>query len=118
SEGGAWQVAGKPDMRPNTETVNETLAALANLKLVRYAVDKGADPKLFGLATPELVLEVVTRSGPRTLHIGAPVGGTKQRYARIPDADRTDVFVLDEADVAKILRDAAAFTKAPMRPVQ
>jgi hypothetical protein len=116
SEGGAWQVVGKPDVRPNTETVNETLATLAGLKLARYAVDKGADPKLFGLATPELVLEVVTRSGPRSLHIGAPVGVTKQRYARIPDADRTEVFVLDGADVAKIMRDAAAFTKAPALP--
>jgi hypothetical protein len=116
SDLGAWQVTGKPDLTPNTETVNETLAALANLKLARYAVDKGADPKLFGLSPPELVLEVVTRSGPRTLHVGAPVGETKQRYVRIPDGDRSDVFVLDEADVAKIARDAAGFTKAPAVP--
>jgi hypothetical protein len=118
SELGAWQVAGKPDLKPNPEAVNETLAALANLKLVRYAMDRGADPKLFGLDPPELVLEVATRTGKRTLQIGAVVGGTKQRYARVPDPDRSDVFVLEEADVAKIMRDAAAFTKAPVtRPL-
>jgi hypothetical protein len=110
-----WQVAGKPDLKPNPETVNETLAAVANLKLARYAVDKGADAKLFGLETPELVLEVITRTGKRTLHIGSVEGDSKRRYARLPGGDRSDVFVLDEADVARIVREAAAFTKAPSR---
>ncbi len=117
NDSGNWQMVGKPDLKLNTETVNETLAALANLKLTRYAVDKAADLRLFGLNPPELALEIVTRSGPRTLHLGAPVGDTKQRYARLAEANHSAVFVLEEADVAKILRDATAFTKAPAVPV-
>ncbi len=117
NDSGNWQMVGKPDLKLNTETVNETLAALANLKLTRYAVDKAADLRLFGLNPPELALEIVTRSGPRTLHLGAPVGDTKQRYARLSEANHSAVFVLEEADVAKILRDATAFTKAPAVPV-
>jgi len=113
TETGAWEVEGKMDLKPNTATVNETLAALAGLKVSHYVVDKGADFKLFGLEPPELVIEITTRTGKRTLHIGRAEGDSKRLYARIPDKDRSDVFVIDEADAAKILRDAAAFTKAP-----
>jgi hypothetical protein len=112
-----WQVEGKPEVKPNTATVNETLAALAGLKLSRYVVDKGADFKLFGLEPPELVIEIATRTGLQTLHIGRQEGDSKRLYARIPGKDRSDVFVIDEADAAKILRDVAAFTKAPERPM-
>jgi hypothetical protein len=108
---GNWQVAGKPDLKVNTEAVNETLAALAGLKLVRYAVDKDADLQLYGLKTPELVLEVATRGGKRVLSIGAREGGSGRRYAHVGDAGRTDVFILSEADAAKLLRDVPAFTR-------
>src|SRR5262249_39593476 len=47
--GDAWKVEGKPDVKVNTETVNDTVAALTGLKLERYAIDKGADFKLYGL---------------------------------------------------------------------
>ena len=56
-ETGVWKSLEKPEALLNTETVNDTLAALAGLKLERYAVDKGADKKLFGLDPPELVIE-------------------------------------------------------------
>jgi hypothetical protein len=111
-----WEVVGKPSLKVNTDTVNETLSALAALKLARYAVDKGADLKLFGLDHPELVLEVTTRTGKRTLEIGALEGGSKRRYARAPAKDHSDVFVLEEADLVRILRDAVAFTKLPLTP--
>jgi hypothetical protein len=111
-----WEISGKPDLKVNTDTVNETLAALAGLKLARYAVDKGADLKLFGLDHPDLVLEVATRNGKRTLEVGALEGGSRRRYARVPTKDRSDVFVLDEGDLTRILRDAAAFTKPPIVP--
>jgi hypothetical protein len=114
--GGDWQVAGKPDAKVNAMAVNETLSALAGLKLARYAVDKGADPGLFGLDKPELVLEVATRTGKHTLQIGGFVGESKDRYARVPEAGRTDVFVLDEATCARLVHDLAAFTRpAPAR---
>src|SRR5262249_48693950 len=40
SEAGAWQIVGKPELKIVPATVTETLAALAGLKLVRYAMDK------------------------------------------------------------------------------
>jgi hypothetical protein len=113
SAGGTWQVAGKPDVKVSTEAVNDALGALAGLKLARYVVDKGADPKLFGLDKPDLLLEVVTRSGRRLLEVGGFEGGSKRRYARVSAADRSDVFLLDEADCGRILRELSGFTRAP-----
>ena len=55
--GGDWKVEGKPDVKVNAETVNDTLAALTGLKLDHYAVDKGADFKLFGLEPPQRIVE-------------------------------------------------------------
>jgi hypothetical protein len=115
TETGEWQ-ADKPDVRPNKAAVGETLDALARLKAARYVVDKGADFKLFGLDPPELTVDIVSRTGKRTLVIGGAEGESKRRYARVTEGGRTDVFVIDEEDAAKIVRDAAAFTKAPERP--
>jgi hypothetical protein len=111
----AWQAVGKPDAKVNTTTVEDTLAALAGLKLSRYAMDKGANLALFGLDKPELVLEVATRSGKRVLHVGNTEGNSNRHYARIPDSDRGDVFVLDEETCARIVRDLNAFGKPPAR---
>jgi hypothetical protein len=113
SAGDTWQVAGKPGVKVNAEAVSEALAALKGLKVERYVVDKGADLKLFGLDKPDLVLEVGTRNGRKLLEVGSVEGGSKRRYARVPGPDRSDVFVLDEADCAHILRDLAGFTRAP-----
>ncbi len=109
-----WQAAGKPDAKISTATVEDTLAALAGLKLSRYAVDKGANLALFGLDKPHLVLEIATRSGKRVLHIGNTEGASKRHYARIPDPDRSDVFVLDEATCERIVRDLNVFGKPPV----
>jgi Domain of unknown function (DUF4340) len=116
TETGNWQVEGKPDIKPNTATATETLDALARLKVSRYAVDKDANFKEYGLEPPDLVLEITSRTGKRTLHIGRQEGDSKGLYARIPDPNRSDVFVIDAADAAKILRNVEAFTKAPERP--
>src|SRR5262249_34201255 len=53
-----WQVAGKPDAKIKSETVTETLDALARLKAERFVADKDADLKLYGLEPPDLVLEI------------------------------------------------------------
>jgi hypothetical protein len=113
ADGGTWQVLGKPDVKVNGETVSEVLAALAKLQLVRYVVDKGADLRLFGLDRPELILEISTRGGRRVLAVGGFAEGTRQRYARIEGADRSDVFLLDEADCARIFQQLAGFTRPP-----
>lgn len=113
---GAWQVVGKSGLKVNDATVNEYLSALAALKLDHYAIDKGADPRLFGLDEPFLTLEVTTRTGKRTLEIGSVEGESRRRYARVPGPGKSDVFVLSEADCVRLLRDAASFTKAPVMP--
>jgi hypothetical protein len=108
---GNWQVVGKPDVKVNAAAVNETLSALGSLKLSRYVVDRGANLGLFGLKTPALTLEVVTRTGKRVLHVGNPEGESKRRYACLADPERSDVFVLDEATCKNLFRDLAAFTR-------
>jgi hypothetical protein len=113
--GSTWQAVGRPDAKINAATVEDTLATLAGLKLSRYAVDKGANLALFGLDKPTLILETATRSGKRVLHIGNVEGSSKGRYARIPDGDRNDVFVLDEESCIRLLRDLTAFGRPPAR---
>jgi hypothetical protein len=114
---GLWEVTGKPGEVVQVQAVNDALDALARLKVERYVLDKGADPKLYGLEPPVLSVEVRTREGKRTLEIGRAEGDSKRYYARVPDKDRGDVFVISAADGARIVRDLAAFTeKAPKKP--
>jgi hypothetical protein len=114
--GEGWQVAGKPSMKVNTAAVNETLAALAGLKPERYVVDKGADFKLYGLEPPELVIEAEAPAGRRTLQIGRAEGDSKRHYARVTTKDRSDVFLVSEADSAKLVRQLSAFTQTTAKP--
>jgi hypothetical protein len=113
ANGGDWQVVGKPDRKVNTEAVNDALAALGRLKVARYVVDKGADAKLYGLDKPELVLEVATRMGKRSLEVGSLAEGTKSHYVRVGGSDKGEVFLLDDADAARIFRDLTGFTGSP-----
>jgi hypothetical protein len=108
---GGWQLQGKPSAKVNAEAVSDALAAIAGLKAERFVVDKGADFKLYGLAPAELVIEVQTPSGARALHVGRPEGESKRYYARVPEKDRSDVFVIGEADAARIVRDLPAFVR-------
>jgi hypothetical protein len=111
----AWEVAGRPGVKVSTPAVNDALAALAGLRVERYALDKGADLKLFGLEPPELVLEVQGPGGKQTLHVGHAEGGSKRRYAHVPGKER-DVMVISEADAGRIVRDLAAFTERGDKP--
>jgi hypothetical protein len=113
--GSSWQAVGRPSAKINTASVEDTLAALAGLKLSRYAVDKGANLALFGLDEPELVLEIGTRSGKRVLRIGNGEGSSKGRYARIQESDHGGVFVLDEETCMRLMRDLSAFSRPPAR---
>lgn len=108
----AWQLEGKPDAKVNQSAVEDALAALAGLKAERTVVDKDANPKLFGLDPAQLELTVATRGGgKRVLKIGRSEGDSKRSYAQVSDGKRSDVFIISEADGAKLLRDLAAFTK-------
>jgi len=107
-----WRIAGKPDSILSSARVNETIAALANLKPERFIIDKDADFKLFGLDPPALTVDIKTRTGmKRSLQVGTREGDSKRWYARVIEGDRSDVFVLSEADSAKLVRDVAAFAE-------
>ncbi len=114
---GLWEVAGKPGEVVKVQSVNDALDALARLRVERYVLDAGADPKLYGLDPPVLSIEIRTRDGKRTLEIGRTEGDSKRYYARVPDKGRSDVFLISEADGARLVRDLAAFTeKVPKKP--
>jgi hypothetical protein len=107
--GSGWQVAGRAELKIKPEAVTETLDALARMQAQRYVVDKDADRKLYGLEPPQLVVEVQTRNGKQVLHVGRREGDSRRYYARVPEAGRSDVFVISEADAKAIVRDLAAF---------
>jgi hypothetical protein len=107
----AWQVAGKQGLQVKQEAVTDALDALARLRAERYVADKGGDLKLYGLEPPRLVLEVRTPTGKRVLHLGRFEGDSKRVYARVPEGNRSDVFVIAAADTDRIVRDLTAFTQ-------
>jgi hypothetical protein len=107
--GDDWRLSGAPGAKIKAETVRDTLDALAGLKAARYVVDRGADLKRYGLQPPQLVLEAGSRTGKQVLHVGRREGGTKGYYARVVADNRTDVFVIAEADAKRILRSRKDF---------
>lgn len=112
--GPTWFDAQKADDQPDPAKVTDTLAALAGLKAERFVADKDADLKLYGLDKPSRVIVITQQGGTaKTLHIGGEVGGTngKQVYAKVEEKDHTNVFVLSEADTAKLTRDRAGYKK-------
>ena len=111
--GTAWLDPTAPNDLIEPRAVNELLAALSALKVERYAVDADADLKLFGLDKPEVTLTVLLKDGKRVLEVGGVVGGTgdKQRYARVVEKGRTDVFVLSAADTERVMRDRSVYVQ-------
>ncbi len=109
-DGSAWKDPAKPAEPIDAAKVTETLAALAGLKAERFVADADAKLGLYGLEKPSRVVVVTAKGGPpKTLQIGGPVGesGGKQVYAK--RSDQPAVFVLSEADTAKLTRDRPAF---------
>jgi Domain of unknown function (DUF4340) len=112
--GANWVDGAKPTDLVDPAAITELLDALAGLKSQRYAADKGADLKLYGLQPPQRTITISQRGGvSKTLQIGREEGGSNgtRLYARVDDKDRTDVFILGEADVRKIAKDRAGFLK-------
>jgi hypothetical protein len=114
--GMTWQVVGKPDVRLRPETVDDTLAALAGLKIDHYAVDRDAQKKRFGLDPPELVIEAEADGKKAVLNVGRFEGESKRAYASVPGKDRSEVVVLSEADTARLTRDLDALTRPLPKP--
>ncbi len=112
--GAAWVDPAAPGDMIRVPALTELLGGLTALQVERYAVDEKGDPKLFGLETPEVTLMVTFKDGStRTLAVGGVVGGTadKQRYAKVVDKNRTEVFVLSVADTTRLTRDRAAYVQ-------
>lgn len=107
----AWQLAGKPAEVVNDTLVNDTLAALAGLKLERYVADKGASLNLFGLDPAEMVIELDTPQGRKALLLGRLEGGSKRYYARVKDAPNQDVFLISEGDSSRLTRDLKSYLR-------
>jgi hypothetical protein len=106
-----WQLAGEPNRKVRSEVIRETLDALASLRAERYLEDQSADLKLYGLDPPQLALEIQTASGNRTLHLGRHQAESGRYYARIPEAGKTAVFVISQAEAARIVRRKEAYIK-------
>jgi hypothetical protein len=109
--GPLWADPANPNQAIDSAKVTELLDALAGLKVERFAADEKADLKLYGLEPPERVVVVSSRSGTKTLHLGRMEGGSQRAYARVVEEGRSDVFVLSEADTAKLLKDRTAYRK-------
>jgi hypothetical protein len=112
--GTAWSDSDAPADAIDPRAVTELLGALTALRVERYAVDAGGDPKLFGLEKPEVTIAVTFKDGSkRVLAVGGVVGGTgeKQRYARVVDPARTDVFVLSAADTERFTRGRGVYVQ-------
>jgi hypothetical protein len=112
--GAVWVDPAAPADVIDARGVTELLGSLTALRVAQYAVDTGGDPKLFGLDKPEELITVALRDGgTRVLAVGAAVGGTdnKQRYARVIDKGRSDVFILSAADTERLMRDRAAYVQ-------
>jgi hypothetical protein len=107
-----WQVPGKPEQAVNAAAVNDVVSALAGLKVERDVVDKGADFKQYGLQPPARTVVARSRTGvTATLYLGKPDDGSKRVYGRVLDSNRSDVFVLSEADAGRLVKELKAFVK-------
>jgi hypothetical protein len=112
--GMTWSDPAAPADAIDPRPVAELLGALTALQVERFAVDADADLKLFGLEKPEATITVTLMDGAtRVLAVGGVVGGTgdKQRYARVVDKGRTDVFVLSAADTERFMRDRGVYVQ-------
>jgi hypothetical protein len=110
--GTLWVDPAKPNDILDPKSVPDLLGILGNLQAERYAVDKDANLKLFGLEKPEAAVTVTSAMGATSvLEVGGVVGGTdgKQRYARVASPGRTDVFVLSVEDTAGLLRPRESY---------
>ena len=85
------------------------LITVAGLKVLRYVEDTKANLQTYGLATPSWKIEVQTPTGKRALWLGRNEGDSQRFYATVAGSDA--VFVLSEADSARIAQPQSAFVE-------
>ncbi len=113
-QGTVWADPNKPGDKFDAAKVSELAATFAGLKAERYVADAKAELAAYGLDKPAFVIAVVGKGGvTKSLAVGGPEGtsGGKQRYAKVNDPARPEVFVLSEADTAKLTRDRASLVE-------
>jgi len=108
-QGTGWEDPAAPKDAVNDRAVSELLATLGALKADRWAT---ADAKAAGLEKPTGVITLTLRDkSTRVVNLGAPADG-KKLHARTADANAA-IFILGEADAAKLTRERAAYIDLP-----
>ncbi|MFP4057603.1 MAG: DUF4340 domain-containing protein [Candidatus Brocadiia bacterium] len=97
-----WRVVEPPEAEASHEAVEQAVAALCDLRVLRY-VDE-AEPQACGLRPPALVVEATTRGGQQlALRVGAPAEDREGARYAAREGDEA-IFLLDAADVARLAR--------------
>jgi hypothetical protein len=109
-QGTAWQVKDRSTDKISEKTVTDLLDALASLKAERYIADTKGNLQLYGLEPPTGKIEVTSPAGPRTLLLGRTEGDSRRVYAAVAGSDA--IFVIGEADAARLTRPLAAYLEA------
>jgi hypothetical protein len=110
--GTLWQVAGMANLTVNSTAINDTLDTLSKLKAERFIVDQCTDLKPYGLDPPQLTIEIQSRTGGKyVLYVGAKDKESQHYFARVPQGNRSDVFLLADTDGSRIVRELSAFTQ-------
>ncbi len=110
---GRWKLKEPLEVLANGPKIESLLAALASLRVVDipkgYVADDVKDFAPFGLATPEVTVEVITQNRDGIAHLVLNVGKS------VPDEpERVFVCQGDQNDVVKV--DARALTEIPESP--
>ncbi len=103
----AWTVKDRPADKVSAKAVTDLLDALGSLKVDRYLADAKGNLQLYGLEPPTTKIDLFTPTGPRTLLLGRTEGDSRRVYAAIAGSDA--VFILGEADAARLLRPLTAY---------
>jgi len=104
-----WMLFERPDDKVNTKALNDTLDALADLKVTRYLTDKENKEQevLTGLQKPEWTIQAGTGKDNVALLIGRKVGDTANRYART--GANPAIFIIAAETLERILKPQAGF---------
>ncbi|MFO0803593.1 MAG: DUF4340 domain-containing protein [Gemmataceae bacterium] len=106
-QGTGWEDPAAPKDQVIDKSVSELLTALGALKAERWT---SLDAKAAGLEKPAGTITLSLRDKTtRVVAIGSETDG-KKRHAKTGDAG-SEVFVLSEADAAKLTRDRSAYVE-------
>ena len=112
-KGTGWEDPAAPKDAVDDRLVDGLLATLGVMRVDRWVGDKPEDVKKAGLEKPSGTIALTQRDGmKRVLLLGAAVDEpfSKKLYAKVSDPT-AEVFVLGEADAARLTRDRAAYVE-------